>query len=72
MPGSGNNGTVRILVPACSARSKDTYRRYASGLYRQAFLTCSDSALAVHVVCGVIAGECAPPSRITEDRPVGK
>jgi hypothetical protein len=59
MPGSGDNGTVRILVLACSARSKDTYRRYASGLYRQAFLTRGDSALAVRVVRGVIAGECA-------------
>ena len=41
---SGKNGTVRTFVPACSARSKDTYQRYASGLYRQAFLTLGDSA----------------------------
>jgi cold shock protein len=68
MPGSGNNGTVRILVPACSARSKDTYRRYASGLYRQASLTCGDSALAVRVVRDVIAGECALASGPTPRR----
>ena len=37
MPGSGNNGTVRTLVTACSVRSGDVYRRYVSGLYRQAF-----------------------------------
>ena len=57
----GKNGTVRTLVPACSARSQDMYQRYASGLYRQAFLTLGDSALAVHVVRDVIADECALP-----------
>ena len=56
---SGKNGTVRTFVPACSARSQDMYQRYASGLYRQAFLTLGDSALAVHVVRDVIADECA-------------
>jgi hypothetical protein len=61
MLGSGKNGTVRTFVPACSARSKDMYQRYASGLYRQAFLTLGDSALAVHVVRDVIADECALP-----------
>ena len=61
MPRSGKNGTVRTLVPACSARSQDMYQRYASGLYRQAFLTLGDSALAVHVVRDVIADECALP-----------
>ena len=61
---SGKNGTVRTLVPACSARRKDIYQRYASGLYRQAFLTLGDSALAVHVVRDVIAGQCVlPPAR---------
>ena len=58
---SGKNGTVRTFVPACSARSQDTYQRYASGLYRQAFLTLGDSALAVHVVRDVIADECVLP-----------
>jgi len=58
---SGKNGTVRTFVPACSARSQDMYQRYASGLYRQAFLTLGDSALAVHVVRDVIADECALP-----------
>jgi hypothetical protein len=56
---SGKNGTVRTLIPACSARSEDTYQRYASGLYRQASLTLGDSALAVHIVRDVIADECA-------------
>ena len=58
---SGKNGTVRTFVPACSARSQDMYQRYASGLYRQAFLTLGDSALAVHVVRDVIADQCALP-----------
>jgi hypothetical protein len=56
---SGKNGTVRTFVPACSARNADMYQRYASGLYRQPFLTLGDSALAVHVVRDVIADECA-------------
>jgi hypothetical protein len=58
---SGKNGTVRTFVPACSARGKEMYLHYASGLYRQAFLTLGDSALAVHVVRDVIADECALP-----------
>jgi hypothetical protein len=58
---SGKNGTVRTFVPACSARSQDTYQRYASGLYRQAFLALGDSTLAVHVVRDVIAEECTLP-----------
>src|SRR5690348_11497398 len=58
---SDKNRTVCTFVPACSARSQDTYQRYASGLYRQAFLTLGDSALAVHVVRDVIADECALP-----------
>ena len=58
MPGPVNNGTVRILTPG-SARSGDIYQGYASGLYRQAFLTLGDSALAVRVVSDVIADECA-------------
>jgi hypothetical protein len=44
MPGSGNNGTVRILLTEGSARSGDIYQRYASGLYRQALLSLGDSA----------------------------
>lgn len=64
---SGKNGTVRTFVPACSARSQDTYQRYASGLYRQAFLTPGDSALAVHVVRDVVADECALPPAFGED-----
>jgi hypothetical protein len=64
MPGSGNNGTVRTLVTGCSVRSGDVYRRYVSGLYRQALLPLGDSALAVRVVSDVIADECAPtPAR---------
>ena len=58
MPGPVNNGTVRILTPG-SARRGDIYQGYASGLYRQAFLTRGDSALAVRVVSDVIADECA-------------
>jgi hypothetical protein len=59
MPGSVNNGTVRSLTQG-SARSGDIYQGYASGLYRQAFLTLGDTALAVRVVSDVIADECAP------------
>jgi hypothetical protein len=40
MPGSGDNGTVRTLVMACSVRSGDVYQRYVSGLYRQARCHC--------------------------------
>jgi hypothetical protein len=63
---SGKNGTVRTFVPACSA---DMYQRYASGLYRQAFLTLGDSALAVHVLRDVIADEyaLAPAPECGED-----
>jgi hypothetical protein len=59
MPGPVNNGTVRILTQG-SARSGDIYQGYASGLYRQAFLTLGDPALAVRVVSDVIADDCAP------------
>jgi uncharacterized protein (DUF2237 family) len=56
---SGKNGAVRTLGTASSSRNGDIYQRYATGLYRQAFLTLGDSALAEHVVCGVIVDECA-------------
>src|SRR5579862_3595891 len=58
---SGETGAVRALVTASSARSRggDIYRRYATGLYRQALLTRGDPALAEHVVCDVIVNECA-------------
>ena len=63
MPGSVNNGTVRILTQG-SARSGDICQGYPSGLYRQTFLTLGDTALAVRVVSDVIADECAPvPAR---------
>jgi hypothetical protein len=57
---SSGNDTVRTLAAAGSARSTDTYQRYAAGLYRQALLTRGDSALAEHVVRDVIADEHAP------------
>ena len=66
MPGSGN-GTVRTLVTGCSVRSGDIYRRYVSGLYRQALLTLDDPALAVRVVSDVAADECAPARGRGED-----
>jgi hypothetical protein len=68
MPGSVNNGTIRILTQG-SARSGDIYQGYASVLYRQAFLTLGDSALAVRVVSDVIADECAlaPARQCGED-----
>ena len=54
MPGSVNNGSVRILTQG-SARSRDIYRGHASGLYRQPLVTLGDTALAVRVVSDVIA-----------------
>lgn len=62
MPGSVNNGTVRILTQG-SGRSGDIYQGYASGLYRQAFLTLGDTALAVRVVSDVIAESARWPRR---------
>ena len=62
MPGSVNNGTVRIRTQG-SARSGDIYQGYASGLYRQAFLTLGDRALAVRVVSDVIAESARWPWR---------
>jgi hypothetical protein len=62
MPGSANNGTVRILTQG-SACSRDIYQGYASGLYRQAFLTLGDTALAVRVVTDVIAESARWPRR---------
>ena len=56
---SGKNDTVRLLVTATPARNRDICERYATGLYRQAFLALGDSALAERVVCDVIADECA-------------
>ena len=54
------NDTVRTLVTASSARSRDIIQPYATGLCRQALLILGDSALAEHVVRDVIAEECAP------------
>ena len=62
MPGSVNNGSVRILTQG-SARSRDIYQGCASGLYRQAFLTLGDTALAVGVVSDVIAESARWPRR---------
>jgi hypothetical protein len=56
---SGKNGAASILGAASSARHRDIYQRYATRLYRQAFLTLGDSALAERVVRDVIVGECA-------------
>jgi hypothetical protein len=56
---SGKHGAVRPPGTATSSRDRDIYQRYATGLYRQAFLTLGDSALAEHVVRDVIVDECA-------------
>ena len=61
MPGSVSNGSVCILTRG-SAGSRDIHHGYASGLYRQAFLTLGDTALAVRVVSDVIADGRAPAS----------
>lgn len=55
---SSGNDTVRTLVTASSARSRDICQRYATGLYRHALLTPGDSALAEDAVRVVIADEC--------------
>ena len=62
MPGSVNNGSVRILTQG-SARSRDIYQGHASGLYRQAIVTLGDTALAVRVVSDVIAESARWPRR---------
>jgi len=61
MLGSGRNRAVRAVVMASSTRSRDAdlYRRYATGLYRQALLTRGDPVLADYDVCDVIVDECA-------------
>jgi hypothetical protein len=56
---SGKDGVVRTPAAATSSRGRDIYQRYATGLYRQAFLTLGDAALAEHVVRDVIVDECA-------------
>jgi hypothetical protein len=63
------NGTVGVFARASSARSRDIYQRYATGLYRQAFLTLGDPALAEHVTREVIVDECtlAPVAGQDED-----
>jgi hypothetical protein len=65
---SGKNGTVRTFATVDSARVRDVCRRYAAGLYQQAFLTLGDSASAEHVVCDVLVDECAlAPAERGED-----
>lgn len=59
MLGWGKSETDGVFATAKSARSEDIYQRYAAGLYRQAFVTLGDSALAERVVRDVIADECA-------------
>jgi hypothetical protein len=56
---SGKNGADRPPGTASSSLNRDIYQRYATGLYRQAFLTLGDSALAERVVRDVIVDECA-------------
>ena len=60
MLGSGKTCRVRASATAAtasSARSRDSYQRYAVALYRQALLTLDDPALAEHVVGDVVANE---------------
>jgi hypothetical protein len=57
MLGSGKTGRVRASATASSARSRDSYQRYAVALYRQALLTLDDPAPAEHVVGDVVANE---------------
>jgi len=52
---SGKSGSVRASVTASSARSRDSYQRYAVALYRQALLALDDSAPDEYAV----ADECA-------------
>ena len=57
MLGSGKTCRVRASATASSARSRDSYQRYAVALYRQALLTLDDPALAEHAVGDVVANE---------------
>jgi hypothetical protein len=59
MLGLSKNGTVGLFARASPARSRDIDQRYATLLYRQAFLTLGDPALAEYVTREVIADECA-------------
>jgi hypothetical protein len=67
MLGLGRNGPVGVFARASSARNRDIYERYATGLYRLAFLTLGDAALAEHAVRDVIVGECALPPAAGHD-----
>jgi hypothetical protein len=69
---SGKNGAVRPPGAATSSRNRDIYQRHATGLYRQAFLTLGDSALAEHVVRDVIVDECALTPDYGEDDTPGR
>ena len=69
MPGSGNKGTVRTFVTACSVRSGDVCQRYVSGLHRQALLTLGDSASAHGIAqAGNLIGHRCRNSRGTGER----
>jgi hypothetical protein len=65
--GSGKTFTVRAVVAAGSARSRDTdlYHHYAAGLCWQALITRGDPAFAEPVVCDVIVNKAAL-ARISE------
>ena len=59
MLGSSKTGADRAFVAGspASSRDADLYRRYATGLYRQALLTRGDPAPDEHGVCDVIVNE---------------
>ena len=59
MLGLVKNGTVGVFARASSARSRDIYQRYATGLYRQAFPALGDLALAEYVTREVLVDEYA-------------
>jgi hypothetical protein len=56
---SGESGAAGALGTVSPSRTRDIYQRYATRLYRQAFLTLGDPALAERVVGDVIVDECA-------------
>ncbi len=59
MLGSGKTGRVRASATASSARSRDSYQRYAVALYRQALLAPGDPAPAGQPAGDAAAGDAA-------------
>jgi hypothetical protein len=69
MLGSGKTGRVCASATASSARSRDSYQRYAVALYRHALLTLDNSALSVtwRPSCAVLRRLTTSPAAAVKD-----